>query len=65
MRNSKNQYGGWIPYNHNIFEQIWKKHFHVEKYHYDHEIEQFNGIETSESLPFFIQDVIQKIPGPL
>lgn len=27
MSNSKNRYGGWIAYNHIIFEQTWRKYF--------------------------------------
>lgn len=30
MANSKNRYGGWIVYNHNIFEQTWRKYFNSE-----------------------------------
>lgn len=27
MMNTPNRYGGWNEYNHNIFVQIWQKHF--------------------------------------
>lgn len=30
MANSKNRYGGWIAYNHIIFEQTWCKYFNYE-----------------------------------
>ncbi|XP_038211422.1 uncharacterized protein LOC119831924 [Zerene cesonia] len=56
MKNSCNRYGGWDEYNHNIFVNIWSKHY--------------NGDEVFDTPPFsdvtyirFQDEVLQKIFG--
>ncbi|XP_050681367.1 uncharacterized protein LOC126976803 isoform X2 [Leptidea sinapis] len=57
MKNSPNRYGGWNEYNHNIFTQIWKKHFEC--------IDITNELITLENFEFsnFRDEIIHKIAG--
>ncbi|XP_045502036.1 coiled-coil domain-containing protein 112-like [Colias croceus] len=56
MKNSCNRYGGWDEYNHNIFVNIWNKHYNCD--------EVFETPPFSEvSYTRFQDEVLQKIFG--
>ncbi|CAK1584506.1 unnamed protein product [Parnassius mnemosyne] len=55
------RYGGWNEYNHNIFVQIWNKHFHMDNV--DVLINVCNSDENIDRIQSFNEEVLQKIPG--
>lgn len=61
MANSKNRYGGWNAYSHNLFEISWQKYFSLE----NDEIEKFreSNFEKSHLFQRFMRDILQKLPG--
>ncbi|KAI5643041.1 hypothetical protein NE865_05082 [Phthorimaea operculella] len=59
---SKNKYGGWIAYNHEIFEKEWHKHFSIDKNIEDFQYQELN-VETSDRFQIFLQSISRKLPG--
>ncbi|KAJ2948483.1 hypothetical protein O0L34_g7731 [Tuta absoluta] len=59
---SKNKNGGWSPYNHEIFEKEWHKHFYIDKNIEEFEYQELS-IENSERFQMFLQSISRKLPG--
>lgn len=64
MMNTPNRYGGWNEYNHNIFVQIWQKHFCADitrdVSELDVDLDIVGNTNNSEA---FQKEALHKIPG--
>lgn len=58
MKNSKNRYGGWDEYHHNIFVNMWQKHFNAELYY-----ESVLTIEKASEYNMFLRELLPKLIG--
>ncbi|KAI8420185.1 hypothetical protein MSG28_008738 [Choristoneura fumiferana] len=61
MMNSPNRYGGWNEYNHNIFVQIWQKHFYADITKDVFELHVIVG--NTNNFEAFQKEVLHKIAG--
>ncbi|XP_049877271.1 coiled-coil domain-containing protein 112-like [Pectinophora gossypiella] len=62
LMTNKNRYGGWILYNHNIFEKSWRKYFSAQNNIDDFEYRE-EYLENSELFQIFVKEMCEKIPG--
>ncbi|CAB3234985.1 unnamed protein product [Arctia plantaginis] len=58
MKNSRNRYGGWDEYHHNIFVNMWQKHFSAEFLY-----ESVLTMEKTSEYNLFLRHLLPKLIG--